>query len=135
MDLRDHEIGLAAFIVPARRDRFRRSLENPRLRRKLHVELYHFEHQLDPRFATVVAQHSKHDVHVGELHNQLVAAGAPASCVVIADGELDGQTTALRSALQELMISGGALLSCIPARLAVYIGEDGSEQFILRRWT
>ena len=42
-----------------------------------------------------------------------------AACVVVTDGEQDGQQMALRSALEELMISGGALLSCIPGRLAM----------------
>lgn len=38
-----------------------------------------------------------------ELHNQLLAAGTPASYVVVTDGELDGQQMALRSAFEELM--------------------------------
>jgi hypothetical protein len=39
---REHEAGLAAFVMPERRTPFRESLDDPRRRRKLQSELCHF---------------------------------------------------------------------------------------------
>lgn len=43
----DHERGLAAFLITRRRARFRASLEDPRTRRTLLGDLYHFEREDD----------------------------------------------------------------------------------------
>lgn len=87
----------------------------------------------DARFASVLEQHTRHDAHVDEVHETLVASGAPTSCMVITEGDLDGSELPLRMALADLMVTGGALLSCVPGQLAAYISEDGSDVFILRR--
>lgn len=131
----DHERGLAAFLVARRRTRFRASLEDPRLRRTLLDDLYHFEEHLDPRCATRREQHVKHDGHVDEVHALLVAEGAPATCFVLADLDLDGQEASLDEAVPALMWSGAGFLSCVPGRLGLYVGEDGSDVFVLRRTT
>jgi hypothetical protein len=102
----DHERGLAAFLVARRRARFRASLEDPRTRRKLLGDLYHFEGYLDPRFATRHEQHVKHDSHMDEVHVLLVAEGAPATCFVLATVDLDGQEASLNEAVSALMWTG-----------------------------
>lgn len=94
----EHERGLALFIVPSRRDRFRDSLRNPRRRRKLRAELYHFEDRLDERYARELEQHTMHEQHVEQVHALLLDGGAPATCCVLsADGD-DGDAIALRCA-------------------------------------
>jgi hypothetical protein len=130
---REHEAGLAAFVVPERRARFRESLEESRRRHKLHNELYHFERRLDPRFATLHEQHTKHEGHVEQVLELLADEGAPGTCFVMADIELDGREAPLREAVEDLMWSGAGFISCIPGRLGLYVSEDGSNVFVLKR--
>jgi hypothetical protein len=129
----EHEAGLAAFLGPERRARFRESLEDQRRRRKLYSELYHFEGRLDPRFATRHEQHTKHDGHVDEVHALLAGEGAPPMCFILATIELDGQKAPLREAVEELMWIGAGFISCIPGQLGLYVSEDGSNVFVLKR--
>jgi hypothetical protein len=128
-----HEAGLAAFLLPERRARFRESLEAPRRRRKLYAELYHFDGRLDARFATLQEQHTKHEGHVEQVHALLANEGAPRTCFVLATIELDGQEAPLREALEELMWIGAGFISCIPGELGIYVSEDGSNVYVLRR--
>jgi hypothetical protein len=129
----EHEAGLAAFLLPERRERFRASLRDPRRRRKLYDELHHFAGQLDPRSATRHGPHVKHDAHIEEVHALLVGHGAPPTCFVLADTDLDGRQPLLREALASLMWAGAGFISCLPGRLGLYVGEDGSEVFVLAR--
>ena len=127
----EHERGLALFVAPSRRDRFRESLRDPRRRRKLRAELWHFENRLDERFARELEQHTKHEHHVEHVHALLLDRGAPATCCVLsADGD-DGDAIALRLAVAQLMTEGAGFISCIPGRLGLYVGEDGSGVFLL----
>jgi hypothetical protein len=125
-----HETGLALFVVPTWRPRFRESLEEPKRRRKLRESFSHFERHLDPRFATSVDPSAK---TVADVHRLLVGAGAPTTCHVLSTTELDGQDAALLDALEDLMWLGEGFVSCIPGRLALYVGEDGSHVVVLRR--
>jgi hypothetical protein len=61
--------------------------------------------------------HTKHDEHVVEVDEALLAAGAPPTCFVVSDNDLDGQEVPLREAVEELMWSGEGFLSCRPGRL------------------
>ena len=130
---REHEAGLAAFVKRERRTRFRAALDDPRRRQKLHSELPHFEDRLDPRFARLHDQHTKHAAHVDEIHAVLLKEGALATCFVVADTELDGQQAPLPKAVEALMWTGAGFLSCIPGRLGLYVSEDGSNVFVLAR--
>jgi len=130
---REHEIGLGLFVVPERRVRFRDSLENPRRRKKLHHELYHFERRLDSRFARRHAPHTKYDGHVEQVLELLRKKGAPPSCFVMADIDLDGQEAELGQAVEALMLSGAGFISCVPGCLGLYVSEDGSNVFVLER--
>lgn len=61
----------------------------------------------------------------------LRARGAPNECYVITEGERDGTTTRLEDALR--WTRGGTVLLCIPGRLAYYVSEDESDQWIVER--
>jgi hypothetical protein len=113
-----HEAGLAAFLLPRRRARFRESLATPRRRRKLYDELYHFDGHLDARFATLQERHTKHEGHVEQVHAVLANEGAPRTCFVLATIGLDGQEAPLRDALEELMWTGAGFLHASRARWA-----------------
>ena len=128
-----HEQGLAQFLKPNRRDRFRMAMKDPRMRRDLLAELAHFERRLDPRHAQPRSTPTKHERHFDSVYLLLVEAGAPAMCFVVSDGVLDGRQMSLREAVEQLTRGGAGLISCIPGRLGLYVGEDGSSVFVLSR--
>ncbi len=79
---------------------------------------------------------SKYDPFKDEVHELLVERGAPATCLVFAVGEeFDpyGDERELRTALEDLMLDGAGFLSCLPGRLALYVGEYGSNVALLIR--
>lgn len=129
-----HEEGLADFVVPARRERVRQSVGNPRLRAKLGHRLAHRYDDFDPRYATRMTSHGRHPDHVRMVDRMLTDLGAPKECLVFAPGhELDGQFIGLEAALDEFLGIGQAVLSCIPGRLALYSGEDDWPVLLLDR--
>ena len=112
----EHEAGLAEFLKPERRARFREALGRDRSRRKLQRELAHFEQRLAERYAELQPMHAKHDEHVVGVHQRLVAAGAPEACFAfVEDDRLEGQLP-LRDAVDDLMRTGSGFISCVPAR-------------------
>jgi hypothetical protein len=59
--------------------------------------------------------------------------GAPETCHVISEGELDGKEMDLASALKEAVGNGvGAVISCVPGRLGYFEGEV-RERYILQK--
>jgi hypothetical protein len=129
----EHESGLAEFLKPERRARFREALARDRSRKKLQRELFHFEHRLDKRYAQLQEKHTKHDEHVALVYDRLVEAGALDRCFVLLDDDrLDGEVP-LKEALEDVMRVGAGFISCVPARLGAYVSEDGANVFILRR--
>ncbi len=134
MDLRhEHEEGLAVFVSPQRRARFRASLADVRLRQKLLDGLNHFEDSLDSRHAELHRPHTRHESHVEQVCDLLEDAGAPGTCFLLADSDADGAEVPLRHGVKALMSRGAGFLSCVPGRLGLYVSEDGSNVFILRR--
>ncbi len=129
----EHEAGLVAFLMPERRTRCLRSLQNSKGRRKLYDELYHFDRRLDPRSASRVEQHVGHEQYVADVCALLVDEGAPPTCFVFGTIDLDGQETPLPQAVKALMWTGAGFISCIAGTLGLYVGEDGSNVFLLRR--
>jgi hypothetical protein len=131
---RQHEQSLAAFVVSKRRERFARSLDDPRRRVKLHDELHRFEHRLDPRVAHLhMSRAVTHGARVDEVVALLRSAGAPPMCFVLAYGELDGRELMLREAVDSLLWTGSGFISCVAGQLGLYAGEDGSNVFLLVR--
>jgi hypothetical protein len=129
-----HEQGLARFLRSNRRARFLAMLADARMRRTLQRELAHFEGRLDSRYARPRCRR-KQERHLDSVYLVLVEAGAPATCFVVSDGRLDGREVSLREAVDELMPTGAGLISCIPGRLGLYVGEDGSSVWVLSRDT
>jgi len=90
MDLRqEHEEGLAAFVSPQRRARFRASLADVRLRQKLLDDLNHFEDRLDSRHAELHRPYTRHERHVEQVCDLLEGAGALNTCFLLADIDAD----------------------------------------------
>jgi len=121
-----------SFVAVERRARFRESLRSPKGRRKLYDELYHFEQWLDPEAVSGLEPHSKHDEHVADVCARLVEERAPPTSFVFATTELDGQEAPIADAVAGLMWNGAGFISCIPGRLGLYVGEDGSNVVLLQ---
>lgn len=128
-----HEQGLAQFLKPNRRERFRNAMKDPRMRRVLREELARFERRLDPRHARPRHARAKQERHFDSVYLLLVEAGAPASCFVVSDGVLDGREMSLREAVEQLTQDGAGFISCVPGRLGLYVGEHGCVVFVLSR--
>jgi hypothetical protein len=130
-DRLEHWRGLSHFIAPRFRTRFSESLENDRLLRKLRASFSHYEDHLLGDYIEVMPGGPERIEHV---HRRLLEAGAPETCVTLSDEpELDAGERPVLEALHALMWSGAGFVSCLPSRLALYVGEDGSTVYLLRR--
>jgi hypothetical protein len=99
----EHEQGLALFISPEWRARFRESLSDDRRRQKLLNKLHHFRH-LDMRFANEVPSGDQRASIVGA---RLRERGAPRECHALSnDADLDGRDMDLDEALSALLDRG-----------------------------
>jgi hypothetical protein len=123
------EAVIRAFFTPERRKRYITLLHSRRGRVKLRQALAHL-HALDRRYTRSVPP----DVHeVRAITRLLQQRGAPETCYVLAeDPELDDRCLPLQDALTAIVGRGsGAILSCIPGKLAYYEGEDVGERYLL----
>lgn len=129
-DRDSHEQGLALFLDPVHRPRFREALRSPKLREKLRAKLYHFA-WLDERYSREVPTRP-----AAEMAKYLRELGSHSTCFVVSsDEDLDGTEMPLLDALLRVLgDDDGALLSCVPGRLGVYSGEaPNTETVILER--
>ncbi len=131
MAVSDHEEGLVrAFIAPRRREQLLRRLAHPRTRVKILGQLAHFR-DLDPRFARRIPPNEQ---TVAEIYRLLKEKGAPDTCYVMGMSDLDGREVALREGIEDVVgTSWGNLLSCIPGKLGLFVGEESGERYLLER--
>ncbi len=128
MERDDHRQGLARFADPRYRARFRESLSSPGRLAKLRAELWHFDRHLDRRFAQEVRNDRD------EVRRRLEDAGARDGCFLLtADGHHDKVPLTLDHAVALLLEAGGGFLSAVPGRLALYVSEEPSDVYLLRR--
>ncbi len=120
------EATIQAFVIKEKKQRYLEMLANPQKRAKLLDGLNHCS-DLDERFTTPVCWH--------EALDELRKRGAPEQCHVISSiSEFDGRDLPLAAALPLIEQGGwGAILSCIPWRLAYYFDECGFRRWILER--
>ena len=116
-----------AFIVPAKRNRYK-SLLAKATRRKSFLDVLNHLWDLDPRYATEVSSGT-------EALALLRRRGAPELCHLISDvQELDGREMPLQSAIEQTEAAvWGTLIGCIPGQLAYYYGEVGEQRLVLER--
>jgi hypothetical protein len=126
----EHENGIAGFVSPDHRPRFRESLQNERLRKRLRSKFAHFNY-LDPRVAQRLTSGNR---NVESILTELRKRGAPTTCYVMSENDdIDARTMDLEEALRAVFSEGwGTFLSCIPAKLAYFENEHG-ERHILQR--
>ena len=123
----EHEQGLALFLEPAHRARFRESLQAPKLREKLRAKLFHFAWR-DVRYAKEIRSGDAE-----EIAHYLLGLGAPATCFAVSSNEsLDGREVPLLDALRQVVgDDDGTLLSCVPGRLGLYSGEAPTKETVI----
>lgn len=128
----NHEEAFArAFLPSEKRARFIQQLTDPKKRREM-LERLNRDLPYMPGFATEVPGSQDFP---SELEKLLRAKGAGDACYVLADGlKADGRELPLREALNLVCLhERGAILSCLPGRLAYYKPESPRPGLILER--
>jgi hypothetical protein len=128
----EHEAAFAkAFLASEKRARFIQFLADPKRRKEM---LGRLDGKLPylPEFATGVPGEQDFPA---ELEKLLRAKGAGPACHLIADGlKADGKELPLREALDLICLqAGGAILSCLPGRLAYYRPAAPGQGLLLER--
>ena len=119
MKLNPHEQPFAAtFVIAEKRARYLTLLASKRGRKKILAGFHHCR-DLDPRFAQHIPNDEQSAHSIEEL---LKRKGAPKTCYVMSeDTSLDGKEMDLRVALSEIVgLDAGALVSCVPGKLAYF---------------
>jgi hypothetical protein len=134
----EHEDSLIkAFILPAKQERFLYLVADAKKRAKFTAELGHFR-SFNPAFATPLKWQVDPSQPLCERHLQgnrrivelLKSKGARQTCWMISNqSSKDGREVDLDKGVEE--ISDGAIISCVPGRLAYFNGED--ESLLLER--
>ena len=119
---------LRAFVRSERADRYVAQLKKKMRREKLRRELHNYA--FDGRW---IRSLTREEDNPQGLYALLRMLGAPEGCYVMSsEGEYDGAHLALLEALNRFHATGmGTIISCVPAQLASYEGED--ERYILER--
>lgn len=118
---------VAAFVIPDKRARYLEFLPNPKRRGEILNRWNHF-FDFIPERATQVPRTS-----ASELAQALRRRGAGGLGYVIGEGSSDAREMPLESAIESALASGwGAIVSCIPGQLALYLQEfPPGDAFIL----
>jgi hypothetical protein len=127
---------VSAFIAKNIRDRYRFLLcsSDPRKRSQCLDRLNHCD-DFDPRFVTWLPQDPRSVTRKLKVADLLRQRGSPECVYVMTAGSaVDGTMISLSDALHEIELAGwGALISCIPGKLAYYYDEQGQRHAILVR--
>jgi hypothetical protein len=128
--LNPHEEKFAStFIKADKRARYLNLLASERGRKKILASFHHCR-DLDSRFAKLIPPNQQSAQSIEAL---LKSNGAPNSCYVMADNpRIDGREMSLNDALLEIVgMDAGALVSCIPGKLAYFEMEGFNERYLL----
>lgn len=119
------------FISLKKRDRYLSLLDTSKGRSKIAHGLDHCE-DIDGDCAKPVRIDQQNPNAIEKILRQ---KGAPELCHVMSSNpEIDGKEMPLREALEKTIGMGmGALISCIPGKLAYFEYEDAGERYILER--
>jgi hypothetical protein len=120
-----------SFVVKSKRERLSGLLTNPKRRKQATSALAHFD-DFDSRWVMMLPTNQQNPA---SIERALRSRGAGDTCHAISEAAaLDGKRLPLRTALDQVIGYGmGALLSCIPGKLAFYEGEGLSCRYILER--
>src|SRR4051812_38143379 len=129
--LEAEEMTLRSFVVAHRRDRLASVVRTKKRYHELTSWLAH-GHPWDARWVTRVPVADQRPEAVERI---LRSHGAPDECHVLGgDSGTDGKEFPLRDALDRIVgSSAGALVICIPGRLAYHEGEERHDRNVLYR--
>ena len=118
---------IAAFVIPDKRSRYSDFLPNPKRRGEILNRWNHF-FDFIPERATQIPRTS-----ASAFAQLLRRRGAGRLGYVIGDSSSDGCELPLEDAIESALSSGwGAVVSCVPGRLALYLQEfPPGDAFIL----
>ena len=127
----DHEAGLVAFVVRAKRERIEMFIASKKNRHKFVDDLWHFR-EWDP-LAVVQLAPAQHTPEV--VLAELTRRGASGDVYLVsATSALDRRVMPLPVALRSVVgSSSGTVVSCVPGRLAYFEGEGPGDRCILQR--
>jgi hypothetical protein len=127
--MRNDHARIAEFMRPAKRERYREMLSNPRHRHKFTNMLAHFA-DFDPKYRLPIPSNK---LFKDNIARELRKRHCPNLVYAISEYTvLDDRDLPLDDALREIVGRGmGTVLSCIPGRLAFV--ETEVERFILER--
>jgi hypothetical protein len=125
--MNEHERGFTTFLAEPGQRRMRTLLELGLKKRDKVRALLDHSVSLDPRYTQ--------ELRTGAA-DALLRHGAPKTCFVISgDDTLDGREMALEEALNAVGYPYGGFISCIPAKLGLYVYENGNPTYLLKRQT
>ena len=121
------------FILPAKRDRYKQLLANPRRRSEF---LDRLNHNLD--FIPALAQQIPGSQHFAEGVVRLLCKRGMETAdtvYIISDSrELDGLSLSLQQAVEQVMAAGsGSIVCCLAGRLAYYRPEEPANGYVLEK--
>ena len=117
------------FVVADKKTRYLSLLDSERGRKKILAGFHHCR-DLDSRFAKRIPNDQQSLQLIEAL---LKSKGAPKNCYVMSeDASLDRREMELSAALSEIVgMDAGALVSCVPGKLAYFEMEGLSERYLL----
>ncbi|WP_146526977.1 hypothetical protein [Novipirellula artificiosorum] len=135
--MNEHEERLiAAFVLKDIRERYRFLLSAGDMRRRGQCcnRLNHCR-DFDERFVTWLPRDPRSTMRKFEIAKLLCSKGCRADVYVFGSADsVDGKTLPLLEAMTDIEAAGfGALLSCVPGKLAYYYDELGERRAILER--
>ncbi len=122
-----------AFIRREKRERYLSFLASPRRRAWVIGRLAHtLPNDLDLRYASRLPRDRRDEFAIEDL---LRARGAPDTCHMLSENrDLDGRRVELAEAIWGVLVRRSAsVLVSIPDRLALYVGENPFEEYLLER--
>jgi hypothetical protein len=121
---------IRAFILKGRREGCAYLLGNPKHRRKFTDELAHFK-WLDERFAHPIPPNTAHtSAELVQLLRKKVAGETV--WVISDDSVIDGKEMLLDDAMNHIWGREiGTILSCVPGKLAFFVGEEVKSERLL----
>ena len=122
----DEQAFVATFVDQRHRARWRDGLRVPKRRRKLLERLWDSHGDWRTDVAIPLKMSGSRSVQIDSLAQELSRRGGGDSVSVLAAAdEHDGAALALRAALERFIDDGGAVLICIPTKLALHFSESG----------
>lgn len=123
---------VTAFVAKPHRERWTSGLADPRLRVKLLERLWHRD-DWDERFAMRLHCSGKRPEWLRQVVQELKDRGAPDTAYVLAvDADLDGTVMPLVEAVDRFSDNGGAVVICVPSKLAIHFQEIGLPLLLTR---